>query len=160
MSVLTYRTGPTQLVRVPSDPAFAIRPGMLLGLFGGAVRPPSGTPWLGDLATTRGLFSDSFVGVAHSAAEAGESAMVSVDVSPLSVYAPALEPGGIAFGGSLAPADAGGELSDDLLAPAGDRAAAVGLAMETVAADAPAVRASFASVYSPAANHAQAIGPV
>ncbi|QDT15131.1 hypothetical protein [Alienimonas californiensis] len=159
MSVLSYRTGPTQLVRVPSDPAFTIRPGMLVGLFGSAIRPPSGTPWAGDVDATRSVFAEVFLGVAHSAAEAGVSQMVSVDLSPLAVYAPALEAGGCAFGAGLAPADAGGELSDDLLAPTGSRASAVGLALETAAADAPVVRAAFASVYSPAANTTKALGP-
>lgn len=159
MSVLTYRTGPTQLVRAPSDPAFAIRPGMLVGLFNGTLRPPSGTPWSGDAATTRALFAEVFVGVAHSAADAGESVAVSVDVSPLSIYAPALEPGGCGFGTPLAPADLGGELSDERLAAVGDREGAIGLAMETVAADAPAVRTAFASAHSPAANHVLAFGP-
>ncbi|MFH5806185.1 hypothetical protein [Alienimonas sp. DA493] len=159
MSALTYRTGPTQLVRVPSDPAFTIRPGMLVGLWGSVVRPPSGTPWAGDLNATQGLFAEVFLGVAHSVAEAGESRTVSVDLSPLAVYAPALEAGGCAFGTPLAPADAGGELSDELLTPVAGRITAVGLALEAADADAPRVRAAFASVGSPASNHAKALGP-
>lgn len=159
MSVLTYRNGPPQLVQVPSDPAFAIRPGMLLGLYSGAVRPPSSLTWLGSLEGTQGVFAEAFLGVAHSSSEIGESALISVDLSPMSVYAPALEPGGCDFGDPLAPADDGDVLSDTRLAPVNGRDLAVAMAMETVAADAPVARVSFASAYCPAANHTLAFGP-
>ena len=158
MSVLTYRTGPTQLVRVAADPAFAIRPGMLLGLFGTVARPASAVPWAGDLDTTREIFADLFLGVAHSAAEVGGGGLISVDISPMAVYAPGLDPGGCQFGEPLAPADDGGALADDRLAPVAGRTRAVAMAMEAVADDAPAVRVTFASKYCPAANHADDFG--
>ncbi|MEM9700858.1 MAG: hypothetical protein AAF907_00270 [Planctomycetota bacterium] len=158
MTVPTYRSGPTQMVRAPSDPAYAIRPGMLVGLFSGVLRPPSGTPWADEVNATRELFSGSFLGVAHTSSEVGESETISVDISPMAVYAPAVEPGGVALGTPLGPADAGGALSDDLLAPVGNRERAIALAMETVSATETVVRVGFASAFNPAANHTASMG--
>ena len=156
MSALTYRSGPTQLVRVAADPAHAIRPGMLLGLAGGLARPASATPWDEDLAGTREAFAQTFLGVAHSASPAGEGGPVSVDLGPGGVYAPALEPGGCAFGQPLAPADDGGTLSDVRVAAVADPGEAIGRAVEAADPAAAAVRAAFASAFCTASSHVRA----
>ena len=156
MSVLSYRTGPTLLVRVTAAAAPAIRPGMLLALVEGEAAPAGALDWPGDPDAARRAFAAAFLGVAHSASPAGEGGPVSVCVGPQAVYAPPLTPGGCDFGALLGPADDGAALSDDRLRPVSDADQAVARSVEAAPADAAVVRCTFASAFHPGSGHAGA----
>ena len=151
---LAPRSGASQLVRVPADPAHAISPGQLLSYDGAACRPATATAVVGGaLEDAQQAFARTFLGVAHGRSPAGDGGPVSVDVSPTAVYAAAREPGeAVAFGAYLTPADDGAALSSARLAVAGGGGGAVGRAVEAKAAGDPGpVRVSFASAFCTAA---------
>ena len=154
MSVLSYRTGPTLLVRVPAEAAPEIRPGMPLALVDGRAVPAGAMPWPNDPDAARQQFAAAFLGVAHSASGAGEGGPVSVCVGPQAVYAPPLTPGGCAFGAPLGPTDDGAALSNDRLQVVYGPEFAVARSVEAAPADAPVVRCTFASAFHPGSGHA------
>ena len=159
---LAPRSGASQLVRVPADPAHAISPGQLLSYDGAACRPATATAVVGGaLEDVQQAFARTFLGVAHGRSPAGDGGPVSVDVSPAAVYAADVEPGpAVPFGAPLAPAaepdgDGGQRLSAGRLAAVGSPGGAMARALEArPAGSAGPVRAGLASAFAPGSANA------
>lgn len=83
---LRYRTGQTHLRKFAVDSATVIDAGDMVWLDADDVKPAPAFVWTTNLATTQAAFAAKFAGIAHEASAAGETAEISVDVSPDSVY--------------------------------------------------------------------------
>jgi hypothetical protein len=86
MNKLRFRSGQVHLRKVRVDAQTVIEAGDLVWLDTDDAKPASAFSWTTNLATTQGNFAAKFLGVAHQPSAAGETAPISVDVSPDSVY--------------------------------------------------------------------------
>ena len=86
MNKLRFRSGQVHLRKVRVDAGTVIEAGDLVWLDGSTAKPASDFTWQIDLPTTQAEFAASFLGVAHQPSKAGETAPISVDVSPDAVY--------------------------------------------------------------------------
>ena len=153
---LRFRSGQVELhkVRVLSDTV--IEAGDLVWLDGNDARPASDFDWTTDLATTQGNFAAVFLGVAHQSSAAGETADISVDLSPLSVYEFEVTAGTFEVGGLLGPAAGTNVLADQKLATVASGALAIARAAEYKAASSSMLRVQFASAFHPASANVNA----
>ena len=85
-NALRFRSGQVELHRLRVDSGTVLNPGDLVYLDTDDVKPAADLPFDTDLATTRGNFAAVFLGVCQQGSADGETADVSVDLSPLSVY--------------------------------------------------------------------------
>jgi hypothetical protein len=159
MPTTSFRSGVTQLLRCPVASATVIEPGDLVYLDAGSVKPAADFPWTTDLATTRGNFAASFLGIAYSGSADGETDDVSVDISPLAVYELAASTGEYEVGALLAPAETIDALSNRTVETALTSAESIARAFAATPSNSPTVRCCIASAYHTAsANINAALG--
>jgi hypothetical protein len=111
------------------------------------VKPASAFAWDTNLATTQGSFAAVFLGVAQQSSRVGETADISVDLSPLSVYEFDVDPSTFEVGNLLGPDNASDALVDQQLAKVGSAAAAIARAAEYRATTSSTLRVQFASAF-------------
>lgn len=156
---LRFRTGPVHLFKAPISPDSVIEPGDILFLDSTEARPASEFPWTTDLATTQAAFSNLFLGISHERSGVGESAPVSVDLSPQSVYEFDLDISAYGLGQLLGPDESGSQLMNQQLEAVGSASEAIARCLEFTEGFVAKARVSFASAFSTAsANAAAAIG--
>ena len=143
MSPLRFRSGQIHLRKFRIESTTVVEPGTLVCLVADHIVPA-------DSLATAAEVAASFAGVAHGRSEAGQTAAVSVDVSPLAVYEAAVDAAGYEVGDLLAV---------DLTATAGNTLAAAASPDEAIAMaaeftdSATRLRLTFASTACTAANH-------
>ncbi|MEX0701174.1 MAG: hypothetical protein WD069_03685 [Planctomycetales bacterium] len=156
---LRFRSGQVQLQRLRVAAETVIEAGDLVYLDANEVKPAADFPWDSDLATTQAAFAAAFLGVAHQPSAEGDTADVSVDVSPLAVYEFDVDPGTFEVGDSLGPDESSEALMNQQLAPVESGTNAIARAVEYRAASSPVLRVSFAPAFHPAsANVNAAVG--
>jgi hypothetical protein len=156
---LRFRSGQVELHRVRVDSATVIEAGDLVWLDGDDAKPASAFPWTTDLATTQGNFAAAFLGVAHQSSAAGETADISVDLSPFSVYEFDVDSATYEVGSLLGPDNVSNALANQRLTPVANGTLAIARAAEYKPAASSLLRVQFASAYHPAsANVNAAVG--
>ncbi|MBA3314668.1 MAG: hypothetical protein M3552_07600 [Planctomycetota bacterium] len=159
MTTTRFRSGLVQLARFRVSESTVIEPGDLLYLDGGVVRPAGDFAWQTDLATTRAAFAAVFVGIAHTGSAAGETDLVSADISPLAVYEAVTIPANFNVGDLLAPAETVSALASQTLDQVSDPSHAIARSVESTTATSPTVRSCFASsIHAGSANVNAAVG--
>lgn len=153
---LRFRSGQVELHKVRVNSATVIEAGDLVWLDTDDVKPASDFTWTTDLATTQGNFAAVFLGVAHQSSAVGETADVSVDLSPLSVYEFDVDSATYEVGGLLGPDNLSAALTSQRLTTVGSGALAIARAAEYKAAAATALRVQFASAFHPASANVNA----
>jgi hypothetical protein len=158
MNKLRFRSGQVQLVKCRVDAGTVIEAGDMVWLDGDDVKPASAFAWDTNLATTQGAFAAKFIGIAHQQSKSGDTAPISVDLSPLSVYEMDVPATTYEVGAPLGPDEASSLLMDQQLETAA-AANAIARAVEFKATAAATLRVSFASAFSVAsANVNAAVG--
>jgi hypothetical protein len=155
-SALRFRSGQVELHRLRVDSGTVLNPGDLVYLDTDDVKPASDLPFDTDLATTRGNFAAVFLGICHQASADGETADVSVDLSPLSVYEYDCDSATFEVGSLLTPDGDGTGLEAARLAKTTTAGVAIARAAEYKAAAATTIRAQFASAFHPASSNVNA----
>ena len=156
---LRFRSGQVQLQKVAVASATVITAGDLVYLDTNEAKPASAFAWTTDLATTQAGFADVFLGVAHESSAAGETADISVDVSPLSIYEWDVAAAAFELGDKLGPNAASDELVNTELIKVTSDTCAVARAAEHLPNGSTKLRVMFASAYHTAsANRNAAVG--
>lgn len=159
MNKLRFRSGQVHLIKCRVDAGTVIEAGDMVWLDGDDVKPASAFAWDTNLATTQGGFAAKFIGVAHQQSADGDTAPLSVDLSPLSVYEMDVPSTTYEVGGLLGPDESSSTLMDQQLESVASGAAAIARAVEFKATASGTLRVSFASAFSAAsANVNAAIG--
>lgn len=143
---LRFRSGQVQLHKIRVDSGTIIDAGDLVFLDTNDVKPASDFDWDTDLATTQGLFAAVFLGVAHQQSADGDTADVSVDLSPLSVYEFDVNSATYEIGATLGPDESSSTLMDQQL-EAATGIASIARAAEYKASASTKLRVTFASAY-------------
>ena len=144
---LRFRSGQVELHRLRVDSGTILSAGDLVYLDTDDVKPASQFPFTTDLATTRGNFAAVFLGVCHQPSAVGETAAVSVDLSPLAVYEFDVDPGLVEVGDKLACDGDSDGLTSQQLAKVSSAAVAIGRAAEFKASSSTTLRVQFASAF-------------
>ena len=142
MNALRFRSGQIHLRKFRIEADTVIEPGTLVCLVADHVVPANTLPTAADAAA-------SIAGVAHQRSEGGQTAAVSVDVSPLAVYECDVTAGGYEVGDLLA-VEVG---TPNTLGMATGPDEAVAMAAEFTDAG-KRLRVTLASTVCTAANHA------
>ncbi|MBX3450389.1 MAG: hypothetical protein KF777_12550 [Planctomycetaceae bacterium] len=153
---MRFRSGQVELHRLRVDSATEIEAGDLVYLDGDDVKPASAFAWDTNLATTQGAFAAVFLGVAQQSSRVGETADISVDLSPLSVYEFDVDPSTFEVGNLLGPDNASDALVDQQLMKIGTAAAAIARAAEYRATTSATLRVQFASAFHVASANVNA----
>ena len=143
---LRFRSGQVQLHKVRVDSGTIIEAGDLVYLDTNDVKPASEFPWDTDLATTQADFAAVFLGVAHEQSADGDTADVSVDLSPLAVYEFDVASATYELGGLLGPDENSSALMNQQLETAA-LSLSIARAAEYKAAASTKLRVTFASAY-------------
>ncbi|SFJ68831.1 DUF2190 family protein [Planctomicrobium piriforme] len=158
MNKLRFRSGQVHLRKVRVDANTVIEAGDLVWLDTDDAKPASAFAWTTNLATTQGNFAAKFLGVAHQPSAAGETAPISVDVSPDSVYEFDVASAAYELGTPLGPDENTSTLMSKQLETA-VAAAAIARAAEFTLASVGTLRVTFASAWhTSSANVNAAIG--
>ncbi|MDZ4685747.1 MAG: hypothetical protein SH850_11830 [Planctomycetaceae bacterium] len=155
-NALRFRSGQVELHRLRVDSGTVLNPGDLVYLDTDDVKPASDLPFDTDLATTRDNFGAVFLGICHQASADGETADVSVDLSPLSVYEYDCDSATYEVGTLLAADGDGTGLEAQRLSKTTSAAAAIARSAEYKASAATLIRAQFASAFHPASSNVNA----
>lgn len=153
---LRFRSGQVELHKLRVDSDTVLHAGDVVYLDTDDVKPASDFPFTTNLATTRGNFAAVFLGVCHQASAAGETAPVSVDLSPLSVYEFDVDPSTFEVGSKLACDGDSDGLSRQTLAKVSSAADAIARAAEYQAAAASLLRVQFASAFHTGSSNVNA----
>lgn len=145
---LRFRSGPVQLVKANVDSASVVEPGDLVYLDTSVVRPASEFTWDTNLATTQASFADVFVGVSHERSEAGDTAPISVDISPHAIYEFDADISDYTLGQLVGPDEDSSTLMNQQLEAVAASARGVARCMEFTNGFVTRVRVSFASAFS------------
>src|SRR5690606_12803092 len=151
----SFRSGQRQLVKAAVDSATVIEIGDMVWLDTDDVKPAADFTWDTDLETTQAAFAVQFLGIAVESSAAGDTAPISVDVSPVSVYEYDVASATYEIGTPLGPNGTGSALKDQELVAA-DAALSIARAVERKTAASTALRVQFASAYSTYANNTNA----
>ncbi len=146
MNKLRFRSGQVHLRKVRVDSATVIEAGDLVWLDTDDAKPASAFTWTTNLATTQGNFAAKFLGVAHQPSAAGETAAISVDVSPESVYEFDVASGSYELGALLGPDEGSSTLLNKQLESA-VATSAIARSAEYTAGSVTTLRVTFASAY-------------
>ncbi|MCA8996700.1 MAG: DUF2190 family protein [Planctomycetaceae bacterium] len=158
MNKLRFRSGQVHLRKVPVDANTVIEAGDLVWLDGAIAKPASDLDWQTDLATTQSEFAARFLGVAHQPSKAGETAPISVDVSPDAVYEFDCNPTLYSLGQSLGVDANGSQLMNKQLEIA-NPVNSVARAAEFTDGPVSTLRVTFASAfYTGSSNASAALG--
>lgn len=149
-----YRFGQTEMVKFAVDSATVIEIGDLLFLDTDDVKPAADLTWNTNLATTQADFADAFAGVAVEQSASGDTALIDVDISPMSVYEFAVASTTYEVGNILGPDQSGGNalLSQQLEKAVAASSCAV--ASERKTANSTRLKVKFASALNPASSNA------
>lgn len=158
MNKLRFRSGQVHLRKVRVDADTVIEAGDLVWLDTDDAKPASVFPWSTNLATTQANYAAKFLGVAHQPSAAGETAPISVDVSPDSVYEFDVSAAAYELGQPLGPDENASALMNQQL-EAAVPAAAIARAAEFAPAATGTLRVTFASAFhTSSANTNAAVG--
>ncbi len=159
MNKLRFRSGQVHLIKCRVEAGTVIEAGDMVWLDGDDAKPASAFAWDTNLAMTQGAFAAKFLGIAHQQSPAGDTAPISVDISPLSVYEMDVPSTTYEVGGLLGPDESTGALMDQQLETVASNAAAIARGVEFKATASGTLRVTFASAYSTAsANVNAAVG--
>lgn len=146
MNKLRFRSGQVHLRKVRVDADSVIEAGDLVWLDTDDAKPASEFTWTTNLATTQGNFAAKFLGVAHQPSAAGDTAPISVDVSPDAVYEFDVASGSYELGQPLGPDENSSALMNKQLEGA-VAASAIARAAEFTTGAVTTLRVTFASAY-------------
>lgn len=156
---LRFRSGQVQLQKVRVDSATVLEAGDLVYLDTDDVKPAKDFPWTTDLATTQAAFAAVFLGVCHQPSGSGETADVSVDLSPHAVYEFNVNPATYEVGKILGPDEQSSKLMNQQLEAVASAGLGIARAAEYKAASASLLRVTLASAFGTgSANVNAAIG--
>ncbi len=153
---LRFRSGQVELHKLRVDSDTILEAGDLVYLDTDDVKPASEFTWTTDLATTRGNFAAVFLGVCHQPSADGDTADVSIDLSPTSVYEFDVASSTFEVGSLLAPAQNGSALQKQTLQKVTNATHAMARAAEFKAAAATQLRVQFASAFHTASSNVNA----
>lgn len=153
---LRFRSGQVELHKVRVNSATVIEAGDLVWLDTDDVKPASAFTWDTNLATTQAAFAAVFLGIAHQSSAAGETADISVDLSPLSVYEFDVDSDTYELGELLGPDNVSTALADQQLTPVASTGLGIARAAEYKAAASTLLRVQFASAFHPASANVNA----
>lgn len=153
---LRFRSGQVELHRLRVDSATVLEAGDVVYLDTDDVKPASAFAYTTDLATTRGNFAAVFLGICHQASAHGETAPVSIDLSPLSVYEFDVDAATFEVGDKLACDGDSDGLCNQQLSKVNTAAVAIARAAEFKAASSTLLRVQFASAFHPASSNVNA----
>ncbi|MEX0725183.1 MAG: capsid cement protein [Planctomycetaceae bacterium] len=153
---LRFRSGQVHLVKVRVDADTVIEAGDLVFLDGDDVKSASDFSWTSDLATTQSAFAAQFLGVAQQPSADGETADISVDISPSSIYEFQVASGTYEVGDELGPDSGDDVLLNQQLEAVASGTLAIARAAEYKAAAATTLRVNFASAYYTGSANANA----
>ena len=143
---LRFRSGQVLLQKVRVDSGTNISAGDLVYLDTDDVKPASAFTWGETLAATQESFAAAFLGVAHQASDVGETAPISVDVSPQAIYEFDVHPATYEVGSLLGPDESSSHLMSQQL-EAATAARAIARAAEFKAVSSGALRVMLASAF-------------
>lgn len=155
MNKLRFRSGQVHLRKVRVDAETVIEAGDLVWLDTDDVKPASAFTWSSNLATTQGNFAAKFLGVAHQPSALGETAPISIDVSPDSVYEFDVASASYELGTPLGPDESSTTLMNKQLETCA-AAAAVARASEFTPGATTLLRVTFASAYHTSSTNVNA----
>ena len=158
MAVAIHRMGSNDLRLFAVDSGTVIARGDMLFLDTDDVKPASSFTWDTNIATTQTAFAVKFAGVAAEAHAAGVAGVISVDVSPLSVWEMDQASATAEVGGPLAPAKQSGNALENQKLVAAAASASIGRVHTRLASANTRVLATLASAYAVSANNDN--GPV
>jgi len=153
---LRFRSGQVELHRLRVDSGTVLEAGDLVYLDTDDVKPASDLAFDTNIATTRGNFAAVFLGVCHQPSGDGETADVSIDLSPLSVYEFVCDSSTFEVGDLLAPDGDSDGLESQILAKVNTAAEAIARAAEYKAAAATMLRVQFASAFHAGSSNVNA----
>jgi hypothetical protein len=153
---LRFRSGQVELHKLRVDSDTVLEAGDRVFLATDDVKPASDFTWTTDLATTRGNFAAVFLGVCHQPSADGDTADVSIDLSPLAVYEFDAVSSTFEVGDMLAPAQNSSALHKQTLQKVASAAHAIGRTAEYKAAASAVLRMQFASAFHPASSNVNA----
>lgn len=153
---LRFRSGQVELHRLRVESDTELDAGDVIFLDGNDVKPASDFPFTTDLATTRGNFAAVFLGICHQPSAVGESADVSVDLSPLSVYEFNVAGNTFEVGDKLACGGDSNGLDANQLAKVTNAAQAIARAAEYKASTSTLLRVQFASAFHAGSSNVNA----
>ncbi|WP_437227457.1 hypothetical protein SH661x_000359 [Planctomicrobium sp. SH661] len=155
MNKLRFRSGQVHLRKVRVDSETVIEAGDLVWLDTDDAKPASSFTWTTNLATTQGNFAAKFLGVAHQPSAAGETAAISVDVSPDSVYEFDVASATYELGTPLGPDEGSSSLQNKQLETC-IATSAIARASEFTTSSSSTLRVTFASAFHTASANANA----
>jgi len=156
---LRFRSGQVELHKVRVDSGTVIEAGDLVWLDTNDAKPAADFTWTTDLATTQAAFAAVFLGVAHQSSAGGETADISVDLSPFSIYEFDVDSDTYELGDLMGPDNLSTDLTNQKLTNVGSSGLAIARAAEYKPAASSLLRVQFASAFHPgSANVNAAIG--
>lgn len=144
---LRFRSGQVELHKVRVDSGTVLEAGDMVYLDTNDVKPAASFPFTTNIATTRGNFAAVFLGVCHQPSAAGETADVSIDLSPSAVYEFNVVGATYEIGDPMAPDGDSDSIESQRLAKVGAVTQAIGRAAEYKAATSTLLRVQFASAF-------------
>lgn len=153
---LRFRSGQVELHKLRVDSGTVLEAGDLVYLDTDDVKPASSFTWTTDLATTRSNFAAVFLGVCHQPSASGDTADVSVDLSPLAVYEFDVTSSTFEVGNMVAPAQNSSALHKQTLQKVTNAAHAIARAAEFKATASTLLRVQFASAFHTASSNVNA----
>ncbi len=145
---LRFRSGQVQLFKLRVESTTVIEAGDLVYLDTDDVKPASDFTWDTDLGVTQAGFAEVFLGVAQEQSAAGETADLSIDLSPFAIYEFDVDSATYEVGESLGPDESSSTLMDQQLEAAGETSG-IARSCEYHAAATSTLRVSFASAFHP-----------
>lgn len=156
---LRFRSGQVHLAKVRVDSGTVLEAGDLVFLDSDDVKPAKSFPWTSNLATTQSAFAAAFLGVCHEQSADGDTAPVSVDLSPFSVYEFDVAAGAYEVGDDLAADENSSHLMNQQLEAVSTGTLGIARSCEYRPSGATALRVTFASAFfTGSANVNAAIG--
>lgn len=156
MNKLRFRSGQVHLVKCRVDAATVIEAGDMVWLDADDAKPASAFAWTTNLATTQGNFAAKFLGIAHQQSVPGDTAPISVDISPTSVYEMDVSSSTYEVGSPLAPDDQSNSLLDQQLETVASAANAIARSVEFQAQSTSTLRVTFGSAFSTGSGNTNA----
>ncbi len=156
MNNLRFRSGQVHLRKVRVAAITVIKAGDLIWLDGNVAKPAADFDWNTNFTTTQADFAALFLGIAHQPSAAGDTAPISVDVSPESVYEFDVSPSTFELGQTLGPDELSGSLMSQTLEATTVTTTAIARAAEYTTGNVSALRVSFASAFTTASTNVNA----
>jgi hypothetical protein len=153
---LRFRSGQVQLHKFRVDSGTVIEAGDLVYLDGDDVKPAASFTWTTDLATTQAAFAAQFAGVAHQSSASGQTADISVDVSPMSIYEFDVNSAAYEVGDVLAPDELLSAIMSQQLESVASANLGIARASEYRASSSSRLRVTFASAYHSGSSNVNA----